>query len=140
MVDDPTSAKVEPLLRRDPELVLWWGTPLDCAGALAVAKRKGWLQESGVQRAQGIIDHVRERAFEVQPTEEVRARAQRLVAVHPLRAGLAFQLAAALVWCRERTQGVSFVCLDEALRVAAALEGFRVQPYEDEVHAPEPSR
>jgi hypothetical protein len=136
VVQEPATERVEPLLRRDPELVIWWGTALECAGALAAAKRKGWLAEAGVLRAQTAIEHLRERAFEVQPTAEVRSRALRIVSVHTLRTGAALQLAAALVWCRERTHGVSFICLDGPLRLAAGLEGFRVQPYADEVHEP----
>ena len=55
-----------------------------------------------------------------------------------LSAPEALQLAAALVWCRERTRGVAFVCLDERLRGAATLEGFKVLPYADEIHEPDP--
>ncbi|MDQ7843436.1 MAG: hypothetical protein QN141_11835 [Armatimonadota bacterium] len=43
-----------------------------------------------------------------------------------------FQLAAALVWCRERPRGRSFVCLDRALALAAGTLGFavvRIRPY-----------
>jgi len=64
----------------------------------------------------------------------VRARAARLLSLHPLRAADALQLAAALVWCRERTAEAPFVCLDDRLRLAAAREGFRVLPYAEEVH------
>jgi hypothetical protein len=84
-----------------------------------------------------VIDHLRARAFEVQPTEEVRARTLRILSVHVLKAAAALELAAALIWCRERTHGVTFVSLHPPLRLAAALEGFRVLPYADEVHAPE---
>jgi hypothetical protein len=136
-VVEPASPKVEAILRRDPDVVYWWGTPLDCASALAAAKRQGTFSDADFQRSQAVIDHLRQRAFEVQPSSEVRARALRIVAVHPLRAPAALQLAAALVWCREHTQGAALVSLDEKLRLAAALEGFRVLPYADEVHAPD---
>jgi hypothetical protein len=64
----------------------------------------------------------------VAATEGVRRRAARLLAIHPLRAGDALQLAAALVWCEETPDGEAFVCLDERLRAAAAKEGFDVLP------------
>jgi len=96
--------------------------------------REGDLTSSGLSRAQTLLESLRERAYEVQPVEEVRARAQRLLAVHRLRAADSLQLAAALVWCRERPQGVRFVCLDERLRAAALLEGFLVVPYAEVVH------
>ena len=54
--------------------------------------------------------------------------AERLLAVHPLTAGDALQLAAALIWARERPARLRFVCLDEQLRRAAGREGFNILP------------
>lgn len=119
-------------------MVLWWGTSLECSSALVNAGRQRELSSLDVLKAQTVVEHLRARSFEIQPTEEVRARATRILSVHTLRTAAAFQLAAALVWCRERTQGVPFVSLDESLRLAAVLEGFRVLPYADEVHEPGP--
>ncbi|MFP5284552.1 MAG: PIN domain-containing protein [Thermoanaerobaculia bacterium] len=133
-VRGPASEKIEPFLKRDPEVVLWWGTALECASVLTRQKR---LSQTDAGKARAIVEHLRARSFEVQPTEEVRARAARILSVHPLRTAAALQLAAALVWCRERPQGVSFVSLDEDLRLAAAMEGFLVMPYAEEVHEPE---
>lgn len=133
-VREPGTERLEKLLRRDPEVVLWWGTAVHCAGALATAQREGKIVPADLPKARAVIEHLRNRAFEIQPLEEVRARALRLLAVHPLAAPEALELAAALVWCRERTQGVGLVSLDDRLRQAAALENFRVLPYADEVH------
>jgi uncharacterized protein len=136
-VREAASAKVEPLLQRDPEMAFWWGSPLDWWESLLAAQRQGRISAAGLQQARGVLDHLRTGAFEVQPTEELRARALRLLAVHPLRAAEAVELAAALIWCRERPHGAGFVSLHPPLRLAAALEGFRVLPYADEVHAPD---
>ncbi|HEV8580343.1 MAG TPA: hypothetical protein VGX68_14845 [Thermoanaerobaculia bacterium] len=137
MVRDPVSARVEPLLEQDPEIACWWGAPLECVGALAHARRRDRLSAADFQKARAVLDHLRETAVEVQPTAAVRDRALRILPVHALRAGAAFELAAAFIWCRERTHEVEFVALDEPLRLAAALEGFRVLPYADEVHEPQ---
>ena len=134
---DATSEKVEPLLQRDPDLAFWWGAPLQWGEALLAAQRQKRISPADLQKARAVLDHLRARAFEVQPTEDLRARALRLLSVHPLRAADALEMAAALVWCRERTQGAGFVSLHLPLRLAAALEGFRVLPYADEVHAPD---
>jgi hypothetical protein len=135
-VREPASEKVERLLQRDPEMAFWWGAPLEWWGALLAAQHQEKISAADLQKAKEVLDHLRARAFEVQPTEELRARALRILAVHtsvhPLGA------AAALLWCRERTHGVGFVSLHPPLRLAAALEGFRVLPYADEVHAPDP--
>ena len=75
-------------------------------------------------RLKALVDN----ADVVAPTLRVRERAGRLVAAHPLRAGDALQLAAALVWCNDAPQGDAFVCLDGPLREAARREGFTVLP------------
>jgi predicted nucleic acid-binding protein len=137
-VREPASGKIEPLLQRDPDVAFWWGAPLECGETLLAARRKERISVADLQNARTVIDHLRARAFEVQPTDELRARALRILSVHELSAAGALELAAALIWCRERTQGVGFVSIHGALRLAAALEGFRVLPYADEVHAPEP--
>ncbi len=128
------SERIEALLRRDPEIVLWWGTPVECAGGLGAAVRDERLAKDDLAKAKAVLEHLRQRAFEIQALEEVRARALRILALHSLRAGQAMELAAALVWCRERTRGVSFVAVEDNLRQAAALEGFRVLPYEGQIH------
>lgn len=135
---EPSSGKLETLLRRDGEVALWWGAPLECASVLQAARRQERISDADLHKARSVLEHLRVRAFEIQPTEEVRARSLRILSLHPLRVAAALELAAALIWCRERTQKADFVSVDEPLRLAAALEGFRVFPYADEVHEPDP--
>jgi uncharacterized protein len=63
---------------------------------------------------------------EVQPGESVRSTAARLLRTHPLRAGDALQLAAAIVAADGDPQTLPFVTLDERLALAADKEGFPV--------------
>jgi predicted nucleic acid-binding protein len=128
LVHELPSDRVKSVLLLDPEIVIWWATPVECGGALARRRREGSLQESGLRRAQDRLDHLLKSAYEIEPMEDVRARAQRLLSVHRLRAADALQLAAAIAWCRERPTGVGFVCLDDRLRGAALLEGFTTEP------------
>jgi hypothetical protein len=65
---------------------------------------------------------------EILPTERLRDIAESLPDAHGLRAADALQLAAALIWCREKPRGRPFICFDERLVNAAALVGFAVQP------------
>lgn len=134
LVPEPVSARLGDLLQRDPTTAIWWGTPIECASALARRQHEGALGRSAVRQAQDVLDRLRASAYEVQPTEEVRARAIRVLAVHRLRAADALQLAAALIWSRERPRGAGFVCMDDRLRGAAAREGFQVLPYAEDVH------
>ncbi|MCC6765885.1 MAG: hypothetical protein IT293_14605 [Deltaproteobacteria bacterium] len=64
----------------------------------------------------------------VEDAAHVDRRARRLLAVHPLRAADALQLAAALVACDERPDVLAFVTLDGRLGDAARREGFDVLP------------
>jgi hypothetical protein len=140
LVRGPESERLESLLKRDSEMVLWWGAPVDCEEALAEASRRGGLREADRRTAQWALERLRGCSFEIQPQEEVRARALRLLALHRLNGAQAFELAAALVWCREKTRGMSFVSLSGGLRGAAAREGFRILPYSNEVNEGGPER
>jgi hypothetical protein len=65
----------------------------------------------------------------VVPSEAIRSRADRLLGVHPLRAGDAMQLAALLVAAEERPAELPLVTLDDRLGEAARKEGFSVLPF-----------
>jgi uncharacterized protein len=65
---------------------------------------------------------------EILPTEKVRSLAEELPETHGVRAADAVQLAAALVWCRERPKQRRLVCFDADLRMAATVLGFSVRP------------
>ena len=75
-------------------------------------------------RAKAILSVLSGEWSEVQPSELVRQRTERILQVHPLRAADSFQLAAALIWTQESPLGLDFVCLDQNLREAAFKEGF----------------
>ena len=70
---------------------------------------------------------------EVRAGEEIiiRDRQRPIAKIVPLTehadADDAAQLAAALVWCRERPQRRPFICFDERLAKAAAAAGFEVR-------------
>jgi predicted nucleic acid-binding protein len=63
---------------------------------------------------------------EIVPSDQIRDLARVALADHPLRAADALQLAAALVWCRERPKGRPFLCADDRLCEAADKAGFSV--------------
>ncbi len=109
-------------------IVAWWGTPVEARGAFARLVRDGDL--TPVQRVNAIklLDQLRRSWDEILPTEAVRVIAESLPDDYALRAGDAWQLAAALVWCRERPRRRPFVCLDQRLAKAASDMGFTIHP------------
>jgi hypothetical protein len=60
----------------------------------------------------------------IEPVEVVKELALAQLDRFPLKAGDALQLAAALVWCRQRPGGRMFICNDRQLRSAANELGF----------------
>ena len=110
----------------NPGIVAWWGTPVECASALARLEREARLDSAGVTQALGQLNTLQAAWNEVQPLDGVRQIAQRLLRVHPLRAADSLQLAAALLACEHRPQSWQFVCLDARLGLAAEREGFKL--------------
>jgi uncharacterized protein len=112
--------------RRYTRRVAWWGTAVEATSALHRLHREREIDADGVSQALARLDFLRRRWSEIVPTDDVRSRAERLLGVHSLRAAEALQLAAALVWCRDRPRGRAFVAGDGRLADAAAAEGFQV--------------
>ena len=125
-VTEPATAKVRQLVDADPSLVVWWATRTECVSALARRRREGRLSAAVEAQARQVLAVLAGEWSEVLPSENVRSRSERLLAVHPLRAADGFQLAAALLWSRGDTSTHAFVSFDERLREAARREGFRV--------------
>jgi len=116
------------LLEKDEEMVVWWATRVECLSALTRQQREGALPTEAEQKARSVLQVLAAGWSEVQPTQVLRRRAERLIAVHPVRSADAFQLAGALVWAQDSPQGFEVVCLDRNLRQAASKEGFSVLP------------
>ena len=106
--------------------VVWWGTPVEVAGAIARLLRGQLLTSRQGKAAGDRLALLREGWVEVQPTERLRALAEQLLRRHALRAADALQLAAALVWCNERPRGRAFLCRDQRLAEAARQENFEL--------------
>ncbi len=109
-------------------MVVWWGTRVECVSALRRQVREGALTSAGEHQSREILATLSRAWAEIQPLEAVRLSAERLLAVHSLRAADALQLAAALEWCDSRPAGKGLVTFDGHLRAAAETEGFAVLP------------
>jgi predicted nucleic acid-binding protein len=128
LLAETRSATLTDLIGQDKEMTMWWATPLECQSAIYRRHRESPLSPAALASAADRLRALVELADVVAPTDEVRRRAARLVAIHPLRAADALQLAAALLWCEEQPHTDTFVSLDARLRDAARREGFDLQP------------
>jgi predicted nucleic acid-binding protein len=113
-------------LRDDPRIAVWWACRLECSSALDRLRRDGSLDEDGLDRGLRALQTLADGWYEVQPSHELRARAMRLLRVHPLRAADAVQLAAALIASSEDPSYLPFFSADGRLLEAARKEGFAV--------------
>lgn len=129
-VDEPGSATVKAILAKDPSIVVWWATRTECVSALMRQVREGGLSATGERQAREVLEILAKTWVEIQPSETLRGTAERLLAVHSLRAADAFQLAAALQWCQRQTAARSLVSFDTRLREAGHKEGFALLPPE----------
>lgn len=127
LVTEATSELRKHQYDADPWAVVWFGTLVEIESSLVRRQREGQLPAEVERAARNRLTEITKQWTEVIPTAEVRARAIRLLRVHQLRAAAAFQLAAALIFCREQPQHLPFLTADQRLRDAASLEGFPVE-------------
>lgn len=124
LVAEQDTALRESQLRADPDLLVWYGTHAEIESAICRRLRENLLDPAHAAAARARLERLADSWLEVQATPLVKARAIRLLRVHPLRAADAFQLAAALTAFNEITAGNTFLTADQRLASAASLEGF----------------
>lgn len=123
---EPRTRPMQSQYARDTEVVVWWGTLVECASAIARLERDGALSAPDAAESFSRLDALASSWMQIDPSDEIRESARRLLRVHPLRAADALQLAAALVAAERRPSTLAFVTCDERLRDAAAKEGFLI--------------
>ncbi|MBI5771415.1 MAG: type II toxin-antitoxin system VapC family toxin [Verrucomicrobia bacterium] len=128
LVAEPATAAREKQLQADSAMLVWWGTPVECASAVQRLVRDGALRAEDATAAEARLRQLERGWIEIEPTQAVRRQAERLLRLHPLRTADALQLAAALVVCHHEPATLTFVSADEQLAVAARREGFPIEP------------
>lgn len=126
VVDEPQSAERRETIRRDPVIVTWWGSRIECASALNRLELEHRFEGDGLDRSMEQLGLLSASWLEIEPLEQVRKRAIRLLRMHPLRAADALQLAAALTASGEDPERMDLVSSDDRLSAAARREGFRI--------------
>jgi uncharacterized protein len=111
---------------RDPEMIVWWATEVECEAAIARVEREGVISALQAEQARDLLAQLVGEWREVEPGDLLRRGARRLLRTHPLRAADSLQLAAAIV--ASDAEDLEFVTLDGRLAEAARREGFRVTP------------
>ena len=126
LVHEAPSDALLAILEQDPSMLVWWGSVVECASAIARRQRDQSLKASDAGVAFARLRALADAWLEVVPSDAVREQAQRALRLHPLRSADSLQLAAALVASEHQPATLAFVCLDERLNEAATREGFDV--------------
>jgi predicted nucleic acid-binding protein len=124
VVPETATAALQRLYEADPVVLAWWATEIECTSAIARRQRLGQLRDDVADEAFSRLNALRLAWHEVEPSDEVRESAKRLLRVHDLRTADALQLAAASFVAEGRPSTLEFVSLDERLVAAARREGF----------------
>jgi uncharacterized protein len=126
LVSEASSTRMRALYREEPSPLVWWGTFVECASALARRHAEGALDAPGITAAMRRLEKSAGDWLEISAGPEVRLQAVRLIRLHRLRSADSLQLAAALVAADLDPSTIEFVSLDARLCEAAEREGFSV--------------
>jgi predicted nucleic acid-binding protein len=124
LIVDPTTKTLQAVAAKDPAVLVWWATEVECASAIARLERESALEEPAASQAFERLKQLAGAWHEVDSSDAVREAAVRFLRVHPLRAADALQLAAAFVASERRPASLEVITLDDRLAVAARKEGF----------------
>ena len=122
----PSAIQARRMARQTRKFVIWWGTSVELSSAFSQLVRVGKLKEQDLKHALTHKTMLRRSWLEIQPSERLRDIAESLPERYGLRASDALQLAAALVWSKEKPRHRPFVSFDQRLAHAAAKAGFHI--------------
>ena len=109
------------------DIVVAWHTRVEVFSAFARLRREGAIDEVCLDRHLAKLERMASEWIEIEPLEDVRRMAMRLLREHPLRALGALQLASAWIASEGHPDTLDFVCFDARLAAAAQREGLRVR-------------
>lgn len=118
----PRSVEARRLRRDDPEMVVWWGSVVECTSALTRLLREGAIDRTAAATAFEHLHAIEDEWLELEPSVDLREQACQLLRAHPLRASDALQLASALRLANDLGERLSMVCYDRRLADAARAE------------------
>jgi len=126
LVDEGESSLRLQQLQSDPDLAVWWATPVECESAIQRRLRDGSITIEQARVSRRRLEDLSAAWHEVSPIPAIGTLARRLLRTHPLRTADSLQLAAALAIYQAGVAGLRFACADSRLLIAAEAEGFIV--------------
>jgi predicted nucleic acid-binding protein len=126
LMAEALTQRLQALAAKDPNMLVWWGSEIECVSAIARLERDGALNSQAIMLALRRLRQLSAGWHEIDPSDAVRETAVRFLRVHPLRAADALQLAAAFLAAERRPASLELLTLDDRLAAAARKEGFAI--------------
>ena len=126
LVAEAATRRLQALAAEDPDMLVWWGSEIECVSALVRLERDAALNAQAMTLSLQRLRQLAAAWHEIDPSDAIREAATRFLRVHPLRAADALQLAAAFLAAERRPASLTILTLDDSLGAAARKEGFTV--------------
>jgi len=126
LVAEAATRRLQALAAEDPDMLVWWGSEIECVSALVRLERDAALNAQAMTLSLQRLRQLAAAWHEIDPSDAIREAATRFLRVHPLRAADALQLAAAFLAAERRPASLTILTLDDRLGAAARKEGFTV--------------
>jgi predicted nucleic acid-binding protein len=128
LIAEELTETVRELLIADDDMIVWWGTIVECWAAIARRERESELSADAADRARMNLRMFKGAWSEIEASDDVRDYAMTSAQRHRLRSADALQLGAALAWAHGRPRDHIVCTLDDRIVEAARREGFNVVP------------
>jgi predicted nucleic acid-binding protein len=79
LMTDPTTKAVQTLAQKDPTIIVWWTTEVECASAIARLERDDALDDAAATQAFHRLRQLAQTWHEVDPSDPVREAAVRFL-------------------------------------------------------------
>ena len=126
LIAEASTPRLQALAAKDPDMLVWWGSEVECVSALVRLERDETLDPQAALLAFHRLKQLADGWHEIDPSDIVRETAARFLRVHALRAADALQLAAAFIAAEQRPSSLELITLDDRLAGVARKEGFVV--------------
>ena len=127
-VQQGSSRQMRDLYTSDAQILAWALSDVEVRSAHCRLEREGAIDRDQFDEVVDQFESFWAGVHLVSAVDAVKARAKRLLGIHPLRAADALQLGAALTAVYDDPRRWEFVCLDSRLGDAARREGFALVP------------
>lgn len=125
-INEPRSILAGRIWKRFPEKIVWWETSVEISSALARLERENKISLSQRQKAEKRLETIEKIWKEIQPVARIKELARTFPALYALKAADSLQLAAAMVWCKEKPKNKNFISGDDKLLKAVEKVGFTI--------------